>query len=155
MVDILGLFGATFVLLWLAVILSIFVLAAAMIGWFIFWISMIMDILKREFLKKDDKIMWVVLVVFVAFIGALLYYFEIKSKDKVVNEKALLISGLFFPGLGAIISGEKKKGITQMALFIVCIPLIFLVVGAPIFLSVWIWSLVSSLSLFKKLSRKA
>ena len=48
----------------------------------IFWIFMIVDVSKRKFPKEDDKILWILVVIFGGIIGALIYYFIIKSKDK-------------------------------------------------------------------------
>jgi len=48
----------------------------------VFWIFMIIDCAKREFPKSDDKIMWILLIVLVGAIGAIIYYFVVKSKDK-------------------------------------------------------------------------
>lgn len=47
-----------------------------------FWIWMIIDVSKREFKKPDDKTLWVLVVVLASWIGAIIYYFTIKSKDK-------------------------------------------------------------------------
>lgn len=39
---------------------------------FVFWLMMLVDALQNE---KEDKILWVGLIVFLPIIGALLYYF--------------------------------------------------------------------------------
>ncbi len=45
---------------------------------FAFWLWMLIDCLKRDF---DDKTLWVLLLFFFNFIGAVLYYFLIKRKN--------------------------------------------------------------------------
>lgn len=41
----------------------------------IFWIGMIIDAAKREFPKQDDKLLWLMIIIFTSFIGALIYFF--------------------------------------------------------------------------------
>ena len=78
MADGLGLifgFGILFMLIWL-------VFFAAIIGAIVFWILMIVDVVKRKFPKEDDKTLWVLVVVLTGIIGAIIYYFMVKKKDK-------------------------------------------------------------------------
>jgi len=44
-----------------------------------FWLWMLIDCLSRR--KFEDKLVWVVVVVLLNVIGAILYYFLVKSKD--------------------------------------------------------------------------
>jgi prolipoprotein diacylglyceryltransferase len=46
----------------------------------VFWILMLVDVVKRDFKKEDDKTMWVLIIVLTGIIGALIYYFMIKRK---------------------------------------------------------------------------
>jgi len=49
----------------------------------IFWIFMLIDCLsKRKFKTENDKIIWVIVLVFLNWIGALVYYFTIYKKGK-------------------------------------------------------------------------
>jgi uncharacterized BrkB/YihY/UPF0761 family membrane protein len=64
--------GIVFVLIIVA--LSIFV--------FVFWILMLIDCLKRRYKESSDKIVWVLVIIFAGIIGALIYYFIVKAKDK-------------------------------------------------------------------------
>jgi hypothetical protein len=41
----------------------------------IFWIVMLVDAIRREFSDSTMKIVWVLVIVFTHFIGALVYYF--------------------------------------------------------------------------------
>lgn len=64
-----------FVVLWIVLIgFAIFSL--------VFWILMIVDVAKRKFKHENDKIMWILIVILTGIIGALIYYFMVKRKDK-------------------------------------------------------------------------
>jgi cytochrome bd-type quinol oxidase subunit 2 len=56
----------------------IFVLVLALV--FAFWIWMLVDALMRK--KFEDKLVWVLVIIFLHIIGALLYYFLVYSKKK-------------------------------------------------------------------------
>jgi hypothetical protein len=47
---------------------------------FIFWILMIIDCVKRKFKEENDKIIWVIVIIFAGIIGAAIYYFVVKNK---------------------------------------------------------------------------
>jgi prolipoprotein diacylglyceryltransferase len=47
---------------------------------FIFWIWMLVDCVVKK--KFDDKLIWVLVLIFLHFIGALLYYFLVYRKQK-------------------------------------------------------------------------
>ncbi len=46
---------------------------------FAFWLWMLIDCAKREF---DDKALWIILLIFLNFIAAILYFFIVKRKNK-------------------------------------------------------------------------
>ena len=56
--------------------------AAVMIGTLVFWILMLVDVVKRDFKKSEEKIVWLLIILFFHFIGALVYYFVVKRKLK-------------------------------------------------------------------------
>ena len=62
--------GVVFIIVWL---LFLFV------GLVIFglWVWMLIDCAKREF---DEKLMWIIIIIFAGWIGAILYYFLVKRK---------------------------------------------------------------------------
>ncbi|MFN6992268.1 MAG: PLDc N-terminal domain-containing protein [Fervidobacterium sp.] len=65
-------------MLWLIFpFMMITVVAIAILG-FVFWIWMLVDCLQRK--KFDDKLVWVVVLVFLNILGAILYYFIVKKK---------------------------------------------------------------------------
>jgi len=45
---------------------------------FAFWLWMLIDCIKREF---DDKALWIILIIFLSFIGVILYFFFVKRKN--------------------------------------------------------------------------
>jgi len=67
-----GLIGTFFMLLMMGIGIAIFV----------FWIVMLVDCVKRKFKNDTDKIVWVLVIIFAGIIGALIYYFIVKSKGK-------------------------------------------------------------------------
>tara|TARA_Y100000310_G_scaffold155372_1_gene154838 strand:- start:487 stop:738 length:252 start_codon:yes stop_codon:yes gene_type:complete len=70
-----GAFVFFFFLLWFALFV------AGILG-FIFWIFMLVNVIKRNFKKENDKIMWILIVVLTGILGALIYYFMIKRPNK-------------------------------------------------------------------------
>jgi hypothetical protein len=58
-----------------AVFIVIFIIAVV---FFIFWLWMLIDCIKRDF---KDKVLWILLLLLVSGIGAILYYFLVKRKD--------------------------------------------------------------------------
>lgn len=73
----LGLFGA----LWVLWFVMFVVIAGLNITGIVFWIMMIVDAAKREFKNENDKIMWILILVFTSWVGALVYYFVVKKKE--------------------------------------------------------------------------
>ncbi len=75
-----SLFGLVFMGFWLLIFgVSIFGT--------VLWIWMLVDVVKRDFKKEDEKIIWVLVVILTHWIGALIYYFTIKKKDKKTKKK--------------------------------------------------------------------
>lgn len=70
-----GGFVVFFLLLWL------FIIGFAIFA-FVFWIIMIVDVVQRNFKQENDKIMWILIIILTGIIGALIYYFMVKRKDK-------------------------------------------------------------------------
>lgn len=65
-----AIFLAIFGLMWLAIPLM------CIVGT-IFWVFMLIDCIKRDSLG-DNKIIWILVIVFASLLGALIYYFVIK-----------------------------------------------------------------------------
>ena len=64
------------------IILLMLILMAIFVFLFVFWILMIIDCVKREFKGENDKVVWILVLVFLGFIGAVIYYFVVKVNDK-------------------------------------------------------------------------
>lgn len=65
-------FGMLAILFWLLIGL-ISILA------FIFWIMMLVDCVKRKFPESAEKIVWILVLIFLQVLGALIYYFIVKD----------------------------------------------------------------------------
>lgn len=76
MYDFIGMsgFGMIAGLGFIAIIIGIFLFA--------FWLWMLIDCLKRDFKKDYEKIVWVLVMIFLHLLGAIIYYFVVKISDK-------------------------------------------------------------------------
>lgn len=75
-------------------------------------------------------------------------YASEKSEVSTTKTRAivgLILNVLIWPGLGTIVGGETGKGVTQMVLILISLPLMFVIIGVPLLIGVWIWALVSSI----------
>lgn len=59
--------------------LGVLVLAAAIFS-FVFWILMLVDCAQRSFKNETDKVVWILILVFLHALGAVIYYFAVKKK---------------------------------------------------------------------------
>ena len=71
----------------LGIVLLVLLAVAAFVLLFIFWIFMLIDCLRRDFRKENEKIVWVLVIVLLGFIGASVYYFVVKAEDKKSKHK--------------------------------------------------------------------
>ncbi len=71
-----GFFGWWF---WPFMAFGVIIAVLVMILLFAFWIWMIVDCAKRDFKNSNEKIVWIVAVALMGWIGALVYYIVIKS----------------------------------------------------------------------------
>jgi len=56
----------------------------------IFWILMLIDVIKRDEKQfpskgKDQKLIWLLLIIFTSYIGSLIYYFMVYRKEGAAN----------------------------------------------------------------------
>lgn len=68
--SLLGIFGSIFIVLFIIALLAT-----------IFWIYMLVDCLKRKFKNDTDKVLWAVVIFFLHFVGAVVYYFAVKREN--------------------------------------------------------------------------
>ena len=66
----------------LLIVLAGLAIAALMIFLFVFWIMMIVDCATRKFKEGSDKIVWIIVIVFLQIIGAIIYYFAVKKINR-------------------------------------------------------------------------
>ena len=48
----------------------------------IFWIFMLVDVIKRKFKVENDKILWLLIVILAGVLGSIIYFFMIKKENK-------------------------------------------------------------------------
>jgi hypothetical protein len=63
-------------------LLMIVVVAAAI---FAFWLWMLIDALRNKALSDTEKLVWVLVIVFLHFLGALIYFFVARSKPAAIT----------------------------------------------------------------------
>jgi hypothetical protein len=49
---------------------------------FVFWVSMIIDCVKRKFKDDMEKVVWLLVIIFLGILGALIYYFLVKREKE-------------------------------------------------------------------------
>ena len=59
----------------------------------------------------------------------------------------LLLNVIFLPGLGSLIGGKTSAGVFQLLMFLLGIPLCFVVIGFPMVVGSWIWGLVTGVNM--------
>ena len=59
--------------IYLLILLSVFI-----------WIFALIDVLKSEFRGQNDKLIWILVVLFAGFFGAIIYYFI--GRNQKINE---------------------------------------------------------------------
>ena len=65
-----------------------FILAAAVIGIliFVFWIWMLIHAITNNGLSDTEKIIWVLVVIFLHFLGAIIYFFLGKPRGQGIGD---------------------------------------------------------------------
>lgn len=63
-----------------AIILIFFTILTLIVLMSAFWIWMIIDCAKRNFKKENDKVVWIIILIFAGVIGAIIYYFVVKKE---------------------------------------------------------------------------
>ena len=46
----------------------------------IFWVWMIVDCAKKNFKGQNEKIVWILVILFAKIVGALIYFFAVKNR---------------------------------------------------------------------------
>ncbi|VVB79785.1 Uncharacterised protein [uncultured archaeon] len=66
----------------LAIIILVLIIIGLIVFCIIFWIWMLVDSIKRRYKDSNDKIVWVIVIVLTGILGAIIYYFVEKRKDR-------------------------------------------------------------------------
>ena len=68
---------------------------------------------------------------------------------------AALVLNVVIPGTGSLIAGRVAIGVVQLILWIVGVPLSFVLIGIPMAMAAWIWSLVTGIQILDESKRRA
>jgi len=55
----------------------------------IFWIAEIVDVVRRDFYEPTNKVVWVLVVILLHFVGAAIYYFVGKNQGTLPGTRRL------------------------------------------------------------------
>ena len=73
--------GAIFILSFVGILLFWFLIVCIVLAGVIFWIWMFIDCLGRQDASfRDDKAVWIIILLFTSIIGAILYFFFVRRK---------------------------------------------------------------------------
>lgn len=65
-----------------------------------------------------------------------------------------LVLNIIIPGAGSLVAGRTSQGVAQLVLWVVSFPLCLVLIGFPMLLAVWIWSLVSGIQILEQSKRR-
>ena len=65
-----------------------------------------------------------------------------------------LVLNIIIPGVGSLVAGRTSQGVVQLVMWVVSFPLMFVLIGFPMLLAVWIWSLVSGIQILEESKRR-
>jgi TM2 domain-containing membrane protein YozV len=67
---------------------------------------------------------------------------------------AALVLNIIIPGAGSLVAGRTSTGVLQLVLWVVSFPLCLVLIGFPMLLAIWIWSLVSGIQILEESKRR-
>jgi TM2 domain-containing membrane protein YozV len=65
-----------------------------------------------------------------------------------------MVLNVLLPGVGSLVAGRVGIGIGQLVLWIVGLPLCFVLIGLPMVLGAWIWSLLTGIQILEESKRR-
>jgi TM2 domain-containing membrane protein YozV len=68
---------------------------------------------------------------------------------------AALVLNVVIPGTGSLIAGRAAVGVTQLMLWVIGVPLSFVLIGIPLAMAAWIWSLVTGIHILEESKRRS
>jgi len=76
------------------------------------------------------------------------------KKNKKISQgiaiAALLLNIFTIPGIGSLVGGRTSTGTIQLVLSVISIPLMFVLIGIPLYLGMWIWGIVTGVQIIKE-----
>ena len=67
---------------------------------------------------------------------------------------AALVLNIFVPGVGSLVAGRTSIGVAQLVMWVVAFPLCIVLIGFPLLLAAWVWSLVSGIQILEESKRR-
>jgi len=67
---------------------------------------------------------------------------------------AAMVLNVIIPGTGSLIAGRVAVGVVQLILWIIALPLSFVLIGIPMAMAAWIWSLVTGIQILDQSKRR-
>lgn len=67
---------------------------------------------------------------------------------------AAMVLNVVIPGTGSLIAGRVSVGVVQLILWIIGVPLSFVLIGIPMAMAAWIWSLVTGIQILEESKRR-
>jgi len=65
-----------------------------------------------------------------------------------------LVLNIILPGVGSLVAGRTSQGVLQLVLWVVAFPLCFVLIGFPMLLAIWVWSLVTGIQILEESKRR-
>ena len=65
-----------------------------------------------------------------------------------------MVLNVILPGLGSLIVGRTAVGVGQLLLWLIAFPLCFLVIGFPMLIGAWVWSVVTGVRILEESKRR-
>lgn len=67
---------------------------------------------------------------------------------------AAMVLNVIIPGSGSLVAGRVAIGIVQLVMWIIGVPLSFVLIGLPMALAAWIWSLITGIQILEESKRR-
>jgi TM2 domain-containing membrane protein YozV len=68
---------------------------------------------------------------------------------------AAMVLNVVIPGTGSLLAGRVSVGVVQLILWIIAVPLSFVLIGIPMAMAAWIWSLVTGIQILEESKRRS
>lgn len=68
---------------------------------------------------------------------------------------AAMVLNVVIPGTGSLVAGRVAVGVVQLILWVIGVPLSFVLIGIPMAMAAWIWSLVTGIQILEESKRRS